>query len=67
MNDSSVVLYMVLIASGALMAHGVDQRTATGVHGGKPNNGVYSWPTKRMMVPISIALFDGISWRDIAS
>ena len=32
MNEFSVVLYMVLIASGALMAHGVDQRTATGVH-----------------------------------
>ncbi len=34
MNQSSVVPYMVLI-NGALMAHGVDQRTATGVHGRK--------------------------------
>ena len=35
--------------------------------GEKPNNGVYSWPTERMIFPISIALFDGISWRDTAS
>jgi hypothetical protein len=34
--------------------------------GEKPNNGVYSWPTPGMVCPISIALPDGISWRDTA-
>jgi hypothetical protein len=33
--------------------------------GEKSNNGVYSWTTERMILPISIALFDGISWRDL--
>ena len=35
--------------------------------GEKPNNGVYSWPIERMIVPISIALEGGISWSDTAN
>ena len=35
--------------------------------GEKPNDGVYSWPTERMVCPISIALPDGISSRDTTS
>jgi hypothetical protein len=59
MNQSSVVLYMTLIANGAPMARGFT--------GEKPINGVYSWPTERMIFPTSIALLDGISWRDTTS